>query len=627
MIGVRTIFLMAFCLLAACGKREAEAPSPPLALSHTQAEDAASVEIAANFDGLVEALTEDYFSLLPETATYYGAPDDLAPGADSRLDERSPAAAHERVEKMEAMLAHLKAIDETRLDPARRLTRDTLVIQLDGALGPARLVDYGLAFSVYGSWFTPYVVMQNAGPTVDTLALLQAQQPVTNAADAEAFLARLAGYDAMIAGVIDKLRHDDALGAAAPDFVLAKARAVLKAFAAPRAKDNALVTGFAEKLKKASLDGEASLLARAEKLVAQNVYSANKRLDAYLAEQQKSAPHDAGIWRLPEGAALYQALIRQMTDTDLSAEEIFEIGEREVARITDEMDEILKAQGYGEGSVAERMAGLAKEERFYYPDTPEGKAAILDEVEGEIERANAALPRWFARVPGHPVEVRAVPAFSEASAPGGYYDSPAVDGSRPGVYWINLRDTAIWPKFALPTLTYHEAVPGHHLQTALALDKETPLIVTVLYSNAYGEGWALYAEALAKEMGLYADDPFGDLGRLQDELHRAIRLVVDTGMHWKRWSREEAIDYMVMTEGADPSEAESEIERYAVWPAQALGYKIGMLKIEALRKSAQDALQGDFDIRDFHDEILKDGAVPLPVLDAKIDAYIAARRR
>jgi uncharacterized protein (DUF885 family) len=216
-----------------------------------------------------------------------------------------------------------------------------------------------------------------------------------------------------------------------------------------------------------------------------------------------------------------------------------------------------------------------------------------------------------------------VPAFSQDSAPGGYYDAPALDGSRPGIYWINLRDTAIWPKYAVPTLTYHEAVPGHHLQGAIALGLDAPLLANILYSNAYGEGWALYAEALAQEMGLYDGDPYGDLGRLQDELHRAVRLVVDTGLHAKRWSREQAIAYMIETEGVHPKEAESEIERYVVWPGQALGYKIGMLKIQSLRERAKETLGSKFDIKDFHDVVLTGGPVPLSVLETRIDQWIA----
>jgi len=618
-----------FILAAACGRgaQKSELPPAPAVEAAENAENAPSAEAAAAFDAQIVALTRAYFAVMPEMATYYGAPPDLAPGADANLNDRSFEADAARRAKMEALLADLKASDETALDHRRKLVRDIAITQLDSALAPSRMVKYGEVFGVYGSWFSPYAVMQNSGPTVDVANLLQAQQRVTTTAEAEAYLARLAAYGPMIDGVAEKMREDAGLGATPPDFIIQKSQNVLSEFMKPSAAANGLAASFEKKLADASVPGADAFAARAVEIVEKQIYPANARLSAYLGELKAGATHDAGIWRLPQGEELYQAMIRQMTDTDLPADEIHRIGLAEVARITAAMDAILKSEGYATGSVGERMSELGKEERFYYPNTDEGRAQILADIKKQLDAVNAVAPQWFGTLPKYAVEVRRVPEFSEASAPGGYYDSPALDGSRPGIYWINLRDTAIWPKFAVPTLTYHESVPGHHLQNAIALGQDAPLLLSVLYSNAYGEGWALYCEALAKEMGLYDGDPYGDLGRLQDELHRAIRLVVDTGMHAKRWSREEAIDYMAKTEGAEPSEAESEIERYVVWPGQALGYKIGMLRIEALRKKAEAALGERFDIRAFHDEILRDGAVPLPVLESKIDAYIEAARR
>lgn len=614
-------------LAAACGQSAQKAATPaPAADEAGPVADAASLEAAAAFDERIAALTRAYFAEMPEMATYFGAPADLAPEADARLNDRSPEADAARRARMETLLAELKAIDEEALDHRRRLIRDILATQLDSALAPARVVKYGEIFGVYGSWFSPYAVMQNSGPTIDVPNLLQAQQRVSTPAEAEAYLARIGAYGPMIDGVVEKMRADAALGATPPDFILTKAQNVLAEFMKPPASDNVLATSLKKKLADAGVSGADAFAARAVDIVETGIYPANRRLSAYLGELEATASHDAGVWRLPNGNALYQAMIRQMTDTDLTADEIHQIGLDEVARITADMDAILRAQGYSQGSVGERMTSLAKEERFYYPNTDEGRAEILADIKKQLDQVNALAPKWFGVLPKYAVEVRRVPEFSQDSAPGGYYDSPALDGSRPGIYWINLRDTAVWPKFAVATLTYHESVPGHHLQTAIALGQDAPLMLTVLYSNAYGEGWALYCEALAKEMGLYDSDPFGDLGRLQDELHRAIRLVVDTGMHAKKWSREQAIDYMVKTEGAELSEAESEIERYAVWPAQALGYKIGMLRIEALRKRAMEELGSSFDIRAFHDEVLRDGAVPLPILESKIGGFIDARR-
>lgn len=620
-------------LAAACGRKtvEEKIATPVAAVEATAGEIAAVAAVAQEeageaFDALVADVTRAYFAEIPETATYYGAPADLA-GADanSRLNARSPAAETARRSAMEAQLAALK-ISRAGLDEPRTLIADTLIAQLDGAIGPSRVADYGSVFNVYGFWFTPYAVLHNSGPLVDVPNLMEAQQAVASAADAEAYLARLAAFGPMIDEILAKAKADAALGVAPPDFILTKIQNVIDNFSKMPAAENVLVASFAKKLKDASVPDAEALVARATALVDGGVYPAERRLFGYLDEQKKTAAHDAGVWRLPNGPALYQAMIRHMTDTTLTADEIHQIGLDEVARIVAEMDTLLKAEGLAAGPVGARMAMLAEDPRFFYPNTEEGKAKILADIAAQVKKVNELAPQWFGTLPKYDLQVRAVPAFSQESAPGGYYDSPALDGSRPGTYWINLRDTAIWPKFAVPTLTYHESIPGHHFQNAIALGEDAPLILAAMSSNAFGEGWALYAEALAKEMGLYDSDPFGDLGRLQDELHRAVRLVVDTGMHARKWSREQAIDYMASTEGVHPSEAVSEIERYAVWPGQALGYKIGMLRIQAIRREAEAALGDKFDIRAFHDEVLKYGAVPLPIFEANIRRWISGTK-
>ena len=605
------ILLAAAAVLAlgACAKKVVEAPLQ-----------------ADAFDAAVDALTLAYFDEMPEMASYVGAPPDLAPGAATRLSDRTPSGDAARRARMQVEYERLAAVAPDGLDRTRALQRESVLTLLDAALAPARLVSYGSFLGEYGVWFTPYALWQNGGVAVSIPGILEAQHQISTATDAEAYLQRLSAYARMIDGATAKLKADAEEGVIPPDFVIDKTRAVFAAFAAPAPAGNVLASSFAKKLGDAGIADAASLSARAIAIIETEIYPAGGRAIAALEAIRPAATHDAGIWRLPQGEALYAALIRQMTDTDLSASEIHEIGLAEVARILGEMDVILKAQGYAQGTVGERMRALAAEPRFFYPNTDEGRAQILKDIAGQLAAVDALAPEWFGALPKYAVEVRAVPAFSEASAPGGYYDSPALDGSRPGIYWINLRDTAIWPKYAVPTLTYHEAVPGHHFQNAIALGQDQPLILSVLYSNAFGEGWALYAEALAAEMGLYDSDPFGNLGRLQDELHRAIRLVVDTGMHAKRWSREQAIDYMATTEGAHPLEVESEIERFAVWPGQALGYKMGMLKIKALRKEAEAALGPKFDIRAFHDLVLKDGAVPLPVLEKSIRTWIEAQQ-
>lgn len=605
--------------LAACNKRATTEPVEAPASARVDA-----TAVAANFDTTVETLTQGYFGYVPEAATYSGAPEALAPGASARLNDRTPAGDASTVAGMEALLAKLRAVPAAGLDADRQRAQASLVALLDGALAPARVVDYGHSFGAYGIWFETYAINQMSGPTVDTAKLLEAQHAVGDAAQARAYLARLAAMPAMLDGALARMQHDVALGAIPPDFIIDATRITADAFAQTPAADNVLVTSFRTKLDKAKVPGADEFVAQAQAAVADGVLPAYRRISAYLAEIRPQAPHDAGIWRLPKGDALYRAMIRQMTDSELEPEAVHQIGLDEVARIAAEMDTLLRAQGYTEGSIGERMQKLGAEPRFAYPNDDAGKAAILADIQTQLAGVRAVLPQWFGNLPKHEVDLRRVPAFAEETAPGGYYDPPSPDGSRPGIYWINLRDTTMWPRYAVATLTYHEAIPGHHLQMAIAIDQDVPFIAKTFYSNPSGEGWALYTEALAKEMGLYDNDPFGDLGRLQAEMHRAVRLVVDTGMHAKKWSREQAVDYMMLNEGAERSGVEAEIDRYAVWPAQALGYKLGMLKIQALRAEAEAALGDRFDIRAFHDRVLRVSSYALPVIERDLREWIRA---
>jgi uncharacterized protein (DUF885 family) len=560
-------------------------------------------------------------------ATYHGIPAELAPGAHARLNDRSVEGDKARIARMEAQLGKLKETDPAVLDVERRRVRASLVALLDGALGPARIADYGTSFGAWGVWYMPYVIVQNAGPTVDIQNWMDAQQSVASAAEAEEYLARLAEIAPTLDGSLDKLRHDVALGAIPPDFIVERTRIVADAFASVPVDRNILYRGFIDKLDQAGVEGAGEFARRALAIIDADVLPAFGRISAYLAEIEPMAPHDAGIWRLPGGEALYRAMIRQMTDSDLSAVDIHRMGLDEVARITAEMDALLRAQGYAEGSVGQRMVQLDAEPRFTYPNTPEGKAAILARIDEKMAGVHAILPQWFGAMPRYDVVVRAVPEFSQDSAPGGVYNNPAPDGSRPAVFWINLRDTDVLPSFSLSTLTYHEVIPGHHMQASILIDQDTPPIVAVMFSNSAGEGWGLYAEKLAAEMGLYADDPYGDLGRLQQENYRAVRLVVDTGLHAMKWEYEQAIEYMVAKLGIGRAEAVSEVERYVVQPGQALGYTIGMLKILELRRDARAALGDAFDIREFHDRLLAVSSSALPVIEAELRAWIGEAGR
>ena len=603
----------AFALLAACGSKE-EATTP--------AAEVRSAEQA--FDAAVQQMTTAYFYHVPEAATQLGISEAVVPGTSDRMMDRSVDGNAARNRALEAALAELNSIDAESLSPDRRRTHAVLTTLFEGALGPSRVVDYGTTAGAWTLWYLPYPIVQNSGPTVDIPNFLSSQQPVTNAEEAEAFLVRLASVEQALDGALESYRQGVQKGAIPPDFIVERSLGVVEAFIEPPPGQNSLYVSFAEKLEAAEIEDADAYADRALQIIDAQVIPAYQRIADYLGEIRASAPHDAGIWRLPDGEALYAAMIRHMTDSNLSAADVHQTGLDEVDRITREMDEILRAQGYTDGTVGERMQKLNVEPRFLYSNDAEGKERLLNDVRAQVDGMYAELPNWFRKLPKHKVEVRPVPEFSQSSAPIGYYNTPAPDGSRPGYYFINLRDTALHPSWTLPTLSYHEAVPGHHLDGATAMELEVPPVVKALWSNTSGEGWALYAERLAAEMGMYADDPYGDLGRLQAELHRAVRLVTDTGMHAQRWSRERAIEYMVDVEGLDEATATSEIERYAVWPAQALGYKLGQLKILALREEAEQALGDAFDIRDFNQQVLDVASAPLPFIEITIRNWIAA---
>lgn len=386
-----------------------------------------------------------------------------------------------------------------------------------------------------------------------------------------------------------------------------------------------------EALAELTANDKQAMNARCAEAIENGVVPAYRKLISFFEGQLARSSTDDGVWKLPDGDAYYRYRLRVETTTQMTPQEVHDLGLAEVARIRAEMTTILSAQAQlqpGE-TPAQALSRLAKDPRFLYPNTDEGRKAALADyskmVDEQLVRARAVV----GLVPKAPIEVRRVPEFKEKTAPGAYYNPPAIDGTRPGVFYANLRDMAELPKFSMRTLAVHEGVPGHHFQIALAQEKEGgPTFRRVVPFTAYSEGWALYAEWLATEMGLYAGDPFGDLGRLQDEVLRASRLVVDTGIHAKRWTREQAITYMTDNTGMPEGDVVSEVERYIVQPGQACAYKVGMLRIRAARDRAQKALGPRFDAaakKAFHDVVLGGGALPLEVLDEQVDAWIKSR--
>jgi len=573
----------------------------------------------------VESITKDYFVLRPEIATYYGVSDaSINAKVMSKLTDYSPSGETHRRKGLKSILSQLNDIDVASLTPSETISLNAIKSEVKGALLPAQVVNYGNVLGEYGVWFLPYAVNHLSGLQIEFPGYMEDKFAVTNTAEAEAYLTRLSMYPAAMGTLVDKLNHDVDIGVIPPDFVIDNTLRGLQAQISGPANSHPLVTSFNAKLNAAKVADSDTLVKSAVELVDTKYYAATRQLIAALEAVRPKATHEAGIGRLPQGAKLYQTLIQHLGNSTKTADEIHQLGLAEVTRITAEMAGLLKEVGYFDGSVCVRMQVLLNDPQYLYPNTSAGQQQLMADIDAGIALVDANLPDWFGRLPNQEVSIEAVPDSRAASTSGAFYDAPSQDGSRKGTFWISLYDTASLPSYSLQTLTYHETNPGHHLQTIIGLSDELPLLSTVFYSNAAGEGWALYAERLAAEMGIYANDPIDNIGRLQSELHRAVRLVVDTGMHAKGWSREQAIDYAVVTEGIHLSEATGEIERYTVWPGQALGYKLGELKIIELRTKAKQVLGDKFDIKVFHDRLLENGALPLDLMEQKINQWLAS---
>lgn len=479
--------------------------------------------------------------------------------------------------------------------------------------------------------YSGYRVNQISGPLVDLPQFLTDTHVIKNEKSVKRYISRLNEFGRVLRETKTRVEDDRAHGVTPPDFIIAKAIGGMKSFIEGGAEKNPLVTTLPAKLDKIeglSAEKKAAFIAEAATAVKDEVIPGYEAMIALFENMAETATHDAGIWRIPDGDKIYAAALHSNTTTDLTADEIHEVGLAEVARIEQEMDAILVSQGLAEGTVSDRVKALMSDPAQNFPNTDEGRQQMLDYL-GEINDAvTAKAGDYFITLPPQKLEVVRVPEYSQDSSPGGYYNPAALDGSRPGRFYINLKNTADNPRWTLPTLFYHEGVPGHHFQlSASQLIKHVPLLRKVSPFSAYSEGWALYAERIAKtDMNMYADDPLGDLGRLQAEMFRAVRLVVDTGMHAKHWSREQAIAYMLEKTGNTEDEVTREIERYVVWPGQATAYKTGQLAILRMRARAEQALGGKFRLKDFHELLLGNGAMPLGILDQTVDQWITAEK-
>ncbi|MFC3195854.1 DUF885 domain-containing protein [Marinicella sediminis] len=573
----------------------------------------------ANFKASAQVL----FHARPHYATVLGVDEELAGGAyNHRLDDYSPESEAQMRNRMRQINAQLTTLETAnKVDAANQLVMMNLNRYFSGH------EDFDIGYIDLWMGLSPFVVNQINGPLIDVPNYMVSNQKINNLKDAEDYLARLDGYDAFLQGVMAKLSADTGKGWIPPKVIIEKTIAGLEAFIAPEVSEHPLYQQFEQQLnvlEGVSEEDKKRMVQEAATHIKDGVYSGYGLFIDAMNQLLPKATESSGIWAQPNGEAFYADAVKMLGDTDLTPEQIHNLGLSEVERISAEMDAILVANGHTDGTVGERMLAINDDPQFLYEDSEAGRAALIADLNRYIDEINVRMPEQFATKPPYEVEVRAFPKARQASAPGGMYSSPKLDGSQPGIYWINLRDIKANPKFDLKTLTYHEANPGHHWQVALNLAQDSlPMVRRIAPYNAYVEGWALYSELVAKEMGMYENDPYSDLGRLKAELFRAVRLVVDTGLHHKRWTREEAIEYMAGSTGTVESDVVAEIERYMVWPGQALGYKLGMIKLVELRDRARQALGERFDIKAFHDLVLLGGAVPMSVLEDKIEQWIA----
>ena len=556
----------------------------------------------------------------PELATALGLDkDDLAWTKFELADlSLSTLAAEQTVAATQ--LSALRGIRRSELTGMYAVNYDTMDFQLSLAVEADRKFRYG----VPGGGF-PYVLSQLSGAYHDVPDFLDTQHTLENKHDADAYLARMNAFARQLDQENELVRRDTGLGVIPPDFVLDKTLLQLKAFLSGPDAAAPMVQSLARRLREKSIIGNWEATATA--LYAERVRPALLRQYTMVQGLRAKALHEAGCWWLPDGDEYYALAVRKFTTARISPAEIYKTGVELVASLGSEADQLMKKAGYKRGSVGERYRAMAQDPKQRYPNTDAGKAELLGKLNEQVKQISAKLPKWFNQLPKAPLEIRRVPPAIEVGAPGGYYNRPSLDGSRPGIYWINLRDTAEVPRWSLPTLTYHEGLPGHHLQLSLNNEAgELPLIRKALGFSGYSEGWALYAEQLAVEMGMYEDDVLGHIGMLHDAMFRAVRLVVDSGMHSMRWSREQALEYYITQIGDAEAAASTEIERYCVMPGQACSYMVGKLTWLGARERARRALGRKFDIRKFHDAGLLAGGTPLTVLDRVIDDYIAATR-
>ncbi len=555
----------------------------------------------------------------PELLTQLGLVEQFGiTGHNGKLNDESPAHQQKVLDRWKKDLAQLRAYPLDRQSPSQRLSTHVL--------------DWFLERQTEGEkwqWHN-YPVNQLFGVQNQFPSFMANTHRLLAKHDCDYYLMRLDAVPKKFDQLLESLKVREEKQILPPRFVIDEVLKEMSDFIAKPAPENILATSFKEraaKIDKLTDTERTEFQRRVEASITNRIYPAYQKLIDYCKQIESKTTTDDGVWKLPDGDAFYAYALHENTTTTLKPDELHNLGLSEVARIETEMRAILDANGFGNTPIGESMDRLGKDPRFLFPNDEKGRTDALAGYTRLIDTAMERSKQLFLTMPKAKCEVRRVETFKEATAPGAYYNPGAQDGTRPGIFFANLRDMNEVPKWGMPTLAYHEGVPGHHWQISIAQElKGVPQFRKVIPFTAYAEGWALYCEWLAKEAGWYENDPFGDLGRLRDELFRAVRLVVDTGIHAKHWPREQAIAYMRDKTGMGEKDVKAEIERYIVMAGQACAYKVGMLKIQELRTRAQQELGQKFDQREFHETVLRNGALPLEILEEQVNDYIQRKK-
>jgi uncharacterized protein (DUF885 family) len=590
----------------------AAAGSLPLLSSPARASPASEAQANA----LLNSFAENLLRLQPGAATSLGVDEGPRASYRYRLEDRSAAGQARIVATLKADLARAEAANTSALSFRTRTSIEVVKSAYRTALqGFAQ--PYGDV--AVGGWRnTPYVVIQNVGAYIDTPQFLETDHPIENRSDAEAYLSRLAQYPQQLDGELGRVRTARAKGLIPPNFLIDTAITQLGLSLKGARDGGQLVSSLVQRAKAKGIAGNWD--ARASKIVTTEVAPALQRQIDELKAERVTATDVPGMWSRPRGDEYYRWALKASTTTNLTPDEVHQMGLDQLAELHGRMDPILKSIGYTQGTVGERMQALAKDPRYKFSEGDKGRAEIMAYIQQRIALVRKVLPRAFnTLVPGN-LEVKRIPVEAEAGAAGAYGGAGSIDGKIPGKFWINLRTTDLHRKYDLPDLAAHESIPGHVWQGEYA--NKLPLIRTLLAFNAYSEGWALYAEQLVDELGVYDDFPAGRLGYLQSIAFRCCRLVVDSGLHAKRWTRQQGVDFFVQRNGSNPGEVASEVDRYCSWPGQACGYQVGHSTIDRLRDKAKAGLGPKYDLKAFDDAVVLGGNVPMDVLASNIDDYI-----